>query len=402
MKMGLEGEPLTPEMAGHFDACLGCMACVTACPSGVRYDRLLESTRQQVERRARRPWTDRAFRAAIFSLFPYPKRLSIALAALRTFRRAGLDLVGQRTGLLNRLPARVRALHDLAPDAVQGPVAVPPPLIPAVGHTRVRVGMLTGCVQRVLFDDVNRATTRVLSAEGCEIVIPPDQGCCGALSVHAGREREAQAFARRLIDAFAGAPVDAIVVNAAGCGSTMKEYAHLLRDDHASGPGPAAFAARVRDVTELLAELEPVAERHPLPLRAAYHDACHLAHAQGIRRQPRTVLTSVPQLELVEMLESEICCGSAGVYNLLEPEAAAELGERKARHVLATGAEVIVTANPGCTLQIQAHLRRLGRSVPVLHPVQILDASIRAVPVPRLLGNSGCSGKGSKLYGATG
>jgi glycolate oxidase iron-sulfur subunit len=386
MKMGLDGEMLTPEMAGHFDACLGCMACVTACPSGVRYDRLLESTRQQVERRAERPLTERAFRAALFRLFPYPRRLAAALAMLRAFRRTGLDRLVRRTGLLNRLPSRVRALHGLAPNMIPMTATPPPPLIPAAGAARARVGMLTGCVQRVLFDDVNRATARVLSAEGCEIVIPPDQRCCGALSMHAGREPEAQAFAHRLIDAFADARVDAIVVNAAGCGSTMKEYAHLLRDDPGSEVIGTAFAARVRDVTEFLAELEPVAPRHPLPLRAAYHDACHLAHAQGIRRQPRDVLASIPGVELVEVPEPEICCGSAGVYNLLEPDAAAELGERKARHLVATRAQAIVTANPGCTLQIQAHLQRLGCPMPVLHPVQVLDASIRAIAVPRLLG----------------
>jgi glycolate oxidase iron-sulfur subunit len=380
MKVGLEGEPLTQEMTGHLDACLGCMACVTACPSGVRYDHLLGATRQQVERRAPRSWHDRWFRAAIFQLFPHPKRLAAAVAVLRAYRMTGLDRLARATGLVERLPPRIRSLHELAPAAIPARRADPPPTIPARGTTRLTVGMLSGCVQRVLFDDVNRATARVLAAEGCEIVIPPDQRCCGALSIHAGRESEAQSFARGLIDAFSAADPDAIVVNAAGCGSTMKEYANLLRDDPAYASPAAAFAERVRDVTELLAELGPVAPRHPLPLTVAYHDACHLAHAQRIRRQPRDVLSSIPGLRLVEVAESEICCGSAGVYNLLEPDAAAELGDRKARHLLATGAEMIVTANPGCMLQIQAHLRRLGRPLPVRHPIQLVDASMRGTP----------------------
>jgi glycolate oxidase iron-sulfur subunit len=244
------------------------------------------------------------------------------------------------------------------------------------------VALLLGCVQRVFFDAVNAATIRVLAAEGCEVVVPRSQGCCGALSFHAGREAEGLAYARRLIEAFEVAHVDTVAVNAAGCGSTLKEYGHLLRDDPAYAGRARAFSAAVRDVTELLAELEPAAPRHPLPLRVAYHDACHLAHAQGVRRQPRALLRAIPDLDLVEVPEGEICCGSAGIYNLVEPEPARELGERKAHNILATRPEVVVAANPGCLLQIGAALEGLGARLPLLHPIELVDASIRGV-LPR-------------------
>jgi len=239
------------------------------------------------------------------------------------------------------------------------------------------VGLLSGCVQRVFFDPVNTATIRVLAAEGCDVVVPGDQGCCGALNFHAGREEGGLERARRLIAAFERAGVDTVVVNAAGCGSTLKEYGYLLRDDPEWAERARAFSAMVRDVTELLADLTPVAPRHPLPLRAAYHDACHLGHAQGVRRQPRAILRAIPGLELLDIPEAEICCGSAGIYNLVEPHAADQLGERKARNILDTNPEIIATANPGCLLQIGAALDRLGRAIPTVHPVELVDASIR-------------------------
>jgi glycolate oxidase iron-sulfur subunit len=216
-------------------------------------------------------------------------------------------------------------------------------------------------------------------------VAPKSQGCCGALSVHAGREEEFQRFARKLIDAFEDTEVDEIVINAAGCGSTLKEYDYLLRDDTEYAERARAFAAKVKDVSEFIQELGPVAERHPLPIAAAYHDACHLAHAQGVRQQPRATLKQIPGMDVREIKEAEICCGSAGIYNMVEPEPATELGDRKARNVLNTGARMIVTSNPGCMLQIQASLRRMGHSMPMAHPVEVLDASIRGEPVETLL-----------------
>jgi glycolate oxidase iron-sulfur subunit len=239
-------------------------------------------------------------------------------------------------------------------------------------------------VQRVFFDPVNAATIRVLAAEGCDVVVPPTQGCCGALHVHAGREDEGLNYARRLIDTFEAWAVDTVVVNAAGCGSTLKEYGYLLRDDPAYAERAQAFSASVRDISELLAELEPVAPRHPMPLRVAYHDACHLAHAQNIRRQPREVLRAIPGIELLDIPEAEICCGSAGIYNLVEPKPATELGDRKARNILSTQPDVIATANPGCLLQIRAALQRAGMPIATLHPVELVDASIRGVIPPVL------------------
>jgi glycolate oxidase iron-sulfur subunit len=248
---------------------------------------------------------------------------------------------------------------------------------PAVGERRARVGMLLGCVQREFFGTVNAATVRVLSAEGCEVVAPSVQGCCGALSLHIGREQEAIEFAKRLIEVFERLDVDAVVVNAAGCGSSMKDYGWVLRDDPAWRDRATAFSAKVRDVSEWLVELGPRAPRHPLPMTVAYHDACHLAHAQGVRSQPRALLAQVPELVVREIPEAEICCGSAGVYNLLQPDTAQELGQRKAANVAATGADALVTANPGCLMQIKTALDTRGTPMPLMHTVELLDASIR-------------------------
>jgi len=246
---------------------------------------------------------------------------------------------------------------------------------PARGERRARVGLLQGCVQRVFFSGVNAATARVLAADGYEVVAPAEPRCCGALQLHAGDDGPARALARLTIEAFEGC--DVVAVNAAGCGSAMKDYAHLLRDDPEWAERAAAFSARVRDVAELVAAESPVAPRRPVPIRVAYHDACHLAHAQAVRSQPRDLLRGIPGLELVEPDGWEICCGSAGIWNLLNPEPASELGRRKARNLLDTGADVVAAGNPGCALQIAAHAERLGRPIRVLHPVELLDMSIR-------------------------
>jgi glycolate oxidase iron-sulfur subunit len=387
MKQGLDGVPMTDSMVRHVDRCLGCMACVTACPSGVRYDRLIEDTRAQVERRHTRPARDRALREAIFALFPYRRRLRLLRGPLRAYQSGAVQRLIARSGLRSRLGPTLATLESLAPRLT--PVPRPPHRVPARGPRRAVVGVLTGCVQDAFFPQVNAATIRVLAAEGCDVVIPPGQGCCGALSVHNGREREAQRFARRLIDTFADAGVDQVVVNAAGCGSSMKEYADLLRDDPRYAERAAAFAARVRDLSEILVELGPAAPRHPLPVTIAYHDACHLAHAQGVRAQPRELLRAIPGLELREITEPEICCGSAGVWNILNPVAAAELGDRKAAGVLATGASLLVTANPGCLMQVAAAVRRQGGELALAHTATVLDASIRGRDVADLLNPAG-------------
>ena len=366
---------LEETVVSHFDACLGCMACVTACPSGVRYDVLIETTRARIEEGYRRAPGDSLFRTAIFSLFPYPGRLRAAALPLSLYVRSGLQRIARASGLLRLLPARIAQLDELAP-----PVAREKRLLgfyPARTATaRRRVALVAGCVQRVFFPNVNDATIRVLNAEGCDVVVPPAQGCCGALSFHGGREAEAKGFARRLISEFDAGGLDAILVNAAGCGSTLKEYGRLFSGDESMREPAARFAAKVRDVSEFLAGLDPIATRHRIDARIAYHDACHLSHAQGIRAQPRALLRSIPGVTLCEIPDGDQCCGSAGTYNLFEPASANEIGERKVDNVLSTQADIIASANPGCTLQMLSLLQKRGRSLRAAHPVEILDASI--------------------------
>ncbi|MDS1271669.1 heterodisulfide reductase-related iron-sulfur binding cluster [Lipingzhangella sp. LS1_29] len=366
-----------------FDNCLGCLACVSSCPSGVRYDQLIESTRAAVEQEYDRPWTERLLRAAIFALFPYRRRLAAMRGPLRAYQASGLSTLLRDSGLLERLSPTLATMERISPPVRPTPEL--PDLVPARGRRRAVVGMLTGCVQGALFPQVNTATARVLAMEGCDVVIPREQGCCGALSAHAGRSREAAAMTRATVRTFERAGVDRIVVNSAGCGSTMKHYPGVLDTAGVAGGGAGwrrraeALSARVVDLTELLVELGPQARRHPLPMRIAYHDACHLAHGQGVTTQPRALLRAIPQLELAEIADPEVCCGSAGVYNLLNPDPAHELGMRKATDVAATAAEVLVAGNPGCSLQISAALEQAGTSMAVAHTAQVLDASLRGL-----------------------
>jgi glycolate oxidase iron-sulfur subunit len=417
----LDGGGLPEATATHLDRCLGCMACVPACPSGVQYNRLIESARSWLDDPGgspappvgspappggrdgfRRTLRGRAARAAIFALFPHPGRLRLATAPLRAAQRAGLDRLARRSSLPGRLSPELAAALRLAPPPPPGRVPALPRLVPARGERRAVVGMLTGCVQGVFFPQVNTATARVLAAEGCDVVIPEGQGCCGALSLHAGRRSEAVRLAKHTIATFEGAGVDAIVVNSAGCGSAMKEYGQLLAGDPAWAARAGALAGRVRDFAEFLAGLTGPAgqhappagqhappagqhaPRHPLPVTAVYQDACHLGHAQGIKAQPRQLLAGIPGLELTETGDGGVCCGSAGVYNLLQPAAARELGARKAATVAATGAQLLISANPGCSLQIASALEAQGVSMPVAHTAQVLDASIRGLPVTSL------------------
>jgi len=385
----LEGAELTDAAAGHFDRCLGCMACMTACPSGVQYDQLIEAARVWTEQAhqdpgpaqtavARRPARDRAARAAIFALFPYPRRLRAAVGPLRVAQRTGLYRALSRSTWPARLSPTLGAALRLAPPPASARGRLPE-RVAALGPRRAVVGMLTGCVQSVFFPQVNAATARVLAAEGCDVIIPRSQGCCGALSLHSGREDEAADLARATIATFTRAGVDAIVVNSAGCGSAMKEYGRLL-----TSPAAGSFSEKVRDFSEFLIQLGPAAERHPLPVRAAYHDACHLGHAQRITSQPRQLLRAIPGLELGELADAGTCCGSAGVYNLLQPQAAAELGERKADTVSHSGAALLISANPGCTLQISSALAARGEHIAVAHTAEVLDASLRGTQLPGL------------------
>ncbi|MFI7067633.1 glycolate oxidase subunit GlcF [Kribbella sp. NPDC050124] len=394
MKEALEGEPLDESMVRSFDQCLGCMACVTACPSGVQYGKLIDATRPQIERRYRRPWMDRLYRGLIYRLFPYPRRLRLVRGPLRVYQASRLGSLLARTGLLAKLPAPLQAMESLAPRL--GPAPRLPERISATGERRAVVGLLAGCVQGSFFPDVNAATTRILAAEGCDVVVPRRQGCCGALSAHGGREEQALDFARKTIETFERAGVDAVIVNAAGCGSNLKEYGHQLRDDPDWAARAEALAAKVRDISEFLAELGPVAERHPLPISIAYQDACHLAHAQGIRSQPRSLLSAIPGVEIRELPDPGMCCGSAGTYNMLQPEAARELGERKAAAVLETGAQLMVTANPGCWMQVATTLARMGHRIPVAHTAQVLDATIHGTSADQLL-NTAINGPGTAI-----
>ncbi len=384
MKSGLEGEPMTDSMVQHFDACLGCMSCVTACPSGVQYDALIEATRAQVERNHRRDPKDRALRTAIFALFPHKRRLRLMRGPLRAFQASGLQKLLDRSGVLRRISPKLAMMTELAPRLEKADRL--PERIAARGTRRATVGLLTGCVQGEFFPQVNAATARVLAAEGCDVVVPKGQGCCGALSVHNGREAEAQRYARRTIEAFERAGVETVVVNAAGCGSSMKEYATLLEEDPDYAERAKRFAENTKDIAEFLVQLGPAADRHPLEVTVAYHDACHLGHAQGIRAQPRELLRGIPGIELREIPEAELCCGSAGIWNILNPEPARELGDRKAANIATTEAQLLVTANPGCLMQVSSSLQRQGTRIGMAHTVEVLDASLRGLPVSSLTG----------------
>jgi glycolate oxidase iron-sulfur subunit len=355
---------LSDETVVHLDRCLGCMACVTACPSGVRYDHLIERARPQVERHHERPRAERALRRLLFETLPHPGRMRALLPALASSRRLPLDRLPERLALLARVAPRIdvrAAMRTKIPERLA-----------AVGPARGRVALLLGCVQRVFYPQVHVATMRVLAAEGFEVHAPAAPDCCGALELHAGEEAAGIDRARATIAALSG--YDHVVVNAAGCGSAMKEYGFLLETEAAR-----AFSARVRDVSELLASVAPRAARGPVPLQVAYHDACHLAHAQRLRAEPRALLESIPGLLLLEVgAERDLCCGSAGIYNVVQPEAAAALGERKARHLLATGAQAIAAGNPGCAAQLDLHLRELGRPLPIHHPIELLWRSLQA------------------------
>ncbi|WP_017303499.1 (Fe-S)-binding protein [Spirulina subsalsa] len=380
-----EGEAaLSSVTSQHFDSCLGCLACVSTCPSGVKYDELIRATRPQVERNVPRGWGDRIFRRVIFNLFPYPNRLRPLLLFLWLYQSLGLQKLIRRTGLLKKILPRWAAMESILPQITLQNIWGNnlPDTIPAQGEKRYRVGMVLGCVQRLFFSPVNEATVRVLTANGCEVVIPKTQGCCAALPAHQGQEEQAQALARQMIDSFAETGVDAIIINAAGCGHTLKEYGHILKDDPDYRDKAKAFSAQVKDVNEFLAEVGLTAPLSPLTDRElvmVYQDACHLLHGQKISLQPRQLLQKIPQVKLSEPLDAALCCGSAGVYNILQPEVGDELGQQKVENLVNTGAELIASSNPGCSLQILKHLELKGHNIPVFHPMQLLDLATRGI-----------------------
>jgi glycolate oxidase iron-sulfur subunit len=366
---------LSDSAVTHLSLCLDCRACETVCPAGVPYGRLIEAAKAEIERARPGDAGRRIFRWLNFGLLlERPAMLRAAAAALHAFQASGLLRVARAKGLVARLPGTLPAWEKLLPTVPPASERRPlPALTAAEGERRGRVALLEGCVQSVMFGAHNRATARVLARNGWEVVVPRGQGCCGALNAHGGDHARAVAMARRTIDAFAAAPVDALVVNTSGCGAHMKAYGTLLADDPVYAGRAARFAASVQDVSEFLAREPLRGPLRPVPMRVTYHDPCHVVHGQKIRTQPRQLLAQIPGLEVAELTESDWCCGSAGIYNLTQPEMAARLLARKVRHVLATGAEAVVTANPGCILQIQQGLREHGREVKVLHIVELLD-----------------------------
>ncbi len=376
--------PLDDQVRTHLDLCLDCRACESACPSGVRYHQLIEPFRLAMDKLglASRPlpWIQRM---VLRHLFPYAGRDRLALAPARFMQWSGLDWLLGKLGVFKLLPKSLRQMHDMLPELKSHhgrlPVILPPVNRGGLTKPRARVALFTGCVADAVYPQTNLATARVLQHNGCEVVVPRAQGCCGALPYHSGDEKQAVRFAAANCDAFGFGPadlgsIDAIVTNAAGCGAQLKEYGHLLHGGEHAEAG-AKLAAKVRDVSEFLMELGPVKPTHPLPLKATYHDACHLAHGQGVRAQPRALLGLIPGLELVPLPESELCCGAAGSYNLTHPEMADRLGERKADRILATGAEAVFTGNVGCLMQITRHLKAKRPDLWIAHPIDALWAS---------------------------
>ena len=379
----------SPGFVGQMYQCLDCRACEDVCPSGVQYGRLVETARAQIERARPRPLAQRLLRWFVFGVLFQDIRLFRAVNRLLGFyQRSGAQWLARRLGVLKLL--RLQKAESLLPSLpvrfVRPRGQIIAPTWTRDGQPQARVALFAGCVMSTAFAETDRATTRVLAANGCEVHLPAGQGCCGALTIHAGELDRARVLARRTIAAFERletmTPVDAIIVNAAGCGAALKEYGHLLRDDQQFAGRAGAFSAKVKDVTEFLGDLEQRGTLNkpmrPLNLTVTYQEACHLAHAQRITQQPRRLFQAIPGLRLVEMDESALCCGSAGIYNLTQPEMSRRLLARKMRHVLATQAEVIVSTNPGCILQLQAGVRAAGAPVRVMHLVDLLDAAYAA------------------------
>ena len=383
------------EVRRHLELCLDCRACETACPSGVQYGKLIEPFRVSMEQQlaaggARAKTDDWFHRYILFGLFPYPNKLRQSLRPARIAQRLGLDRLLVSTGLWRLLPSRLGRLVTMLPPLGK-PLPPLPEFLAAKGRRRARVALFTGCVGDVLFRQTNWATARVLQENGCDVVVPQNQVCCGAIHFHAGSSQPAQEMADTNAAAFDAAGVDAIIVNVAGCGSMLKDYGHhwhenagrstALSHDDEQQAAREQFAAKVRDVSEFLDQLGLIAPRGEIRVTATYHDACHLAHAQRVREQPRNLLKKIPGLKLVELAESELCCGAAGTYNLTEPEMASRLAKRKLDNIRATGARLVITANAGCLLQIAREARLRGEVLTIMHPMDVLDLAYRGEPI---------------------
>lgn len=370
--------PIGPSYVEHIDLCLACRACETACPSGVQYGRLVEAARAEIESKVRRPFVGRLLRHFVFGrLLPSPAMLKAAGTLLLLYQRTGLRKLVHALGV-RKLMGKRASLESLTPEA-EWPFFFQHfgRTFPAEGPARYRVGFLSGCIAGVCFVRLNEATVRVLQRSGCEVTVPAGQTCCGALHVHAGRRQEARQLARRNIDMFLEGGFDAIVSNAAGCGSTLKEYHDLMEHDPVYSERARRFSALVKDITELLDSIGLNPNLGPVRATATYQDSCHLAHGQRVRIPPRKLLKAIPGLEFREMPLSDLCCGSAGVYNVVEHEMAMAILDKKMQSVNSTGADMIVTANPGCMLQLKAGVELHGRGQRVAHVVEVLDEAYR-------------------------
>jgi glycolate oxidase iron-sulfur subunit len=406
---------ITNDFIEHMNCCVGCRACETACPSGVQFGALIEAAREQIQlttqetappevpdttkptdhnktltptaQAKRRALAVTALRRFFFDVvLPSRLVLSLVFAGLKIYQRSGLQALAHRTKIfdaINNLPTPFKgqlATPEALMDGVKGDLLPHqiPEYTPAIGQRRYRVGMITGCIMDQVFHDINEATVRVLSANGCEVITPPQQNCCGALHVHAGEAKTGRDLARHNIDIFAQYNLDAIIINSAGCGSMLKEYGHLLRDDPAYAEQAQQFSAKVKDISEFLASIDMNQQFGTTNHIIAYHDACHLLHGQKIKQQPRQLLKALPGLTIVDLKESDWCCGSAGIYNLTNQQMAQELLTRKMNNIEKTGANIIVTGNPGCMMQIAMGARERGMDLEVMHPVQLLDEGYRA------------------------
>ncbi|MEM7008725.1 MAG: heterodisulfide reductase-related iron-sulfur binding cluster [Thermodesulfobacteriota bacterium] len=379
MNAAANGEiPLEGSLVKHLDMCLGCLACEPACPSGVRYGSLIEAGRSQIERRYERSFFDNFYRGMIFTLFPYKQRLKLMLPLFYIYQKTGLKSLVQSSGIMNRISPKLANMEAMLPQ-VKSP-SFPkelPEIIPAKSEKRYRVAILTGCVQSVFFSKTNEATVRVLSENGCEVVVPQMQSCCGALSVHSGRLDEGREFAKNTIRTFEELDVDAIVINSAGCGSTMKDYGEILKDDPKFSERAQALSEKTKDVMEFLYDIGVTGELKNLNVKVTYQDACHIGHAQRIKQQPRDVIKQIPGLEFIEMPESDLCCGSAGIYNLVQPEMSQNLLDRKMDNVSQNDVDYLVAGNPGCLLQIQKGIKSHGLNIKTAHPIELLDWSYK-------------------------
>ena len=379
MNSAVNGEiPIDGSLVKHLDMCLGCLACEPACPSGVQYGSLIEAGRSQIERRYERSAFDKYYRSLIFSLFPYPNRMKLMLPVFYIYQKLGLRTLIQSTGIISRISQKLGNMEAMLPN-VKSPVFPPemPEILHAKGKKRYRVALLLGCVQSVFFSKTNDATVRVLRENGCEIVVPQNQSCCGALSVHSGRLSEGRKFAKQTIKTFEGLDIDAFIINSAGCGSTIKDYSELLKDDPEYSLRALALSEKTKDIMEFLSDTGIEGDLKEINIKVTYQDACHIGHAQRIKEQPREVLKQIPGLELVEMPEADLCCGSAGIYNLVQPEMSQNLLERKMRNVKRNKVDYLVAGNPGCLLQIQKGIKQEGLSIKTAHPIELLDWSYR-------------------------